>query len=194
MEFSKIHSKKQKYLTIKVNLEELEQIVDNLKSTIPQLNQLSSEDKLYSEESLEQKSLNLEDNTMDITNIYNDEKINELVHKIKEYKNKIEEIKEQMVQKLEEETSKTKKCKSCGSVIAKEFIKNTQCPVCNEDFLTTETRKKQLDKLEEKILKSNQELEKRVMSSKKIEYKVIELYNINILKSIALISQLKTIS
>lgn len=65
---------------------------------------------------------------------------------------KINDWEKELIQKAKSVKSETRGCKKCGSKISVKFIKLMYCPVClNQEFLQTETSKKQFDRLKESL-------------------------------------------
>lgn len=82
-----------------------------------------------------------------------------LIENIELIKNEIEDINFKLIDRVKDQKSLTKSCICCGSIIKKEFIKSTFCPVCNDkNFLFTETDLKILENKNLKIKKYEEEL------------------------------------
>lgn len=114
------------------------------------------------------------------------------LEKVKNVEIKLKEFDESIIERVSNESSKTKKCKNCGSVINKEYIKNVNCPICQENFTYTETDLKRYNSLIQKLEKETEktkELEENILSKDKEEdflYK-INIFNLNIYLSFVIL-------
>ena len=84
-------------------------------------------------------------------------KIDGLLTKIKELDTEIGAFPAEIIKRVKAGKSKTRGC-DCGSQIAVNRIKGLNCPVCYADFLTTDTDKKQILALREKMKKIQTDL------------------------------------
>lgn len=141
------------------------------------------------EQNIEIKKLTINDNLNDFN--FNDrqvviyikpfysQKIISLYEKTNDYKNKITELNNLIIERAKNEKSKTKKCKSCESIINKDFLKSLSCPICSDtDFLITETDKKRYESYEEHIKKYSDELNNELnKENKNVETHFVYFYN-----------------
>ncbi len=73
-----------------------------------------------------------------------------------------------IVARVRSAKSKTRGCAKCGSAIAVQYIREDRCPVCGNAFLTTDTDRKRLEKLKQKLEALKQAVETQVKAEAEV--------------------------
>jgi hypothetical protein len=100
-----------------------------------------------------------------------------------DYRTKIISLEQEIIHRVKNETSKTKKCSHCNSIIAKEYLENISCPVCkSKDYLITETDSRRFASYQNYLEKNKEAfLESISLDKENEEYTYYFFINFNIL-------------
>lgn len=136
----------------------------------------------------------LEENNLFFSSIIiKKQKYIELEEKILDFKQKINDLNIKIIERVKFETSKTKKCKKCNSIINKEFINDINCLICNENLLYTESDLKRFNNYNEKLKKTieikeeySNKLFNEFEENNEFEY-TLEIYNLDLYYSFVIL-------